>query len=1344
MKSRSKNLRRNRQASVRAVSMTAERLEDRRLLSTTLDATISNNQNSTPVEGALTVTVDPFGSFGESFPQSGALYDPFPFGNNNAYNSVEVSSLYFQPAGGFLTGGYVLPDQTAADAATNVQFLQSSAVNTAISTFDIDGFAITLTQTISPVPSTDSVTYLTQTYQITDVSNTAYLNTPFNVVHLLQAGRTDGSISNWGALSGDNRIGIAFTTKDENSVFQRIDALGVDSSGNTVYDWDTTNSPVGFDITNEAATSSNDPGYYQTIVANSGIPASDNGNVDGETNGDLIDDTTPPAGQREEAIIAVQDSLEFTSLGQQITYITRTGWGDTGSETPTVYHQPGTFNISSVTTSAPEGTNAVLQITRTDGSLGHASVNMNDTNWLGTATPGAPDDPNADFQAIVDDASNAGDGILPPVNVILADGQTTTGAGSYTADPTIPVFNDIKIEPSEFFFAQIDNPQDGAKLANGDDPTSPPTLTQVSIPANDNPAPFHFATTDPVTDQPVTTQWTEGQSASIAVMRNADDGGNPNSGPYGTFTVQYTITGSGTNPATPSVDFVDNTPGATYDAATNSYTGSLTFPAVDSEADADQNQYQYINLQMLTDNLYEGPENFTITLQDANPLLITTPSTFTGTILDAQSSGPVHLEFDSQSIDESAGAQTINVIRSGSTDGQVTIGYTIAGSGDNPAVPGTDFTIPGLTPNNGAYSGTLTFDVGSSTPENPLVLDMIATDMAAANKTFTITLTNPSSISGLLGNPSTENVTITNENTPGVVHFVGSSTETVTEGADPITGAEYKTIQLQVTRDPDQGSEGSVSVNYFTADGTAKAGSDYQAASGTLTWAAGQTGPQTIDIEVYNNTSEPYPRTDKNFTVSLTTNGLTSAQTGGVAIGSPDSVNVTITNNQQPGINLSDSSYTVYEKDPATGLPDTAQIVVERDLTATELEGAPQPWSFTYALTPSTGLAGVDYTAPTTTTINVPASQSTYTISIPILADDNNVNDTSFFVRLTSGTIGTSPALGNDTTATVNITNADTDVAVANSTYTATPGSGVLPITINRTGRSDEAIVVTYTTADGTATAGTDYTATSGSITLAAGQTSATVNVPILTPVNSNNPTRTFSFKITGVSLADPTQANTYTLNYSSTPSTVSIAGLVTATSIQLQSGKPGQINRVVVTFSDPLSAATASNTYNYVLTTTGKKGGFSSQVVLTNATYDAATNSVTLFTKKNLSNNKLYQLSIRTDGGLVSTSNEPFVTGAPGGLGGTQVATFATGSKIKYSDPDGDIVTLQMKHGGTFQFIDGINGGYPSLVLAGTAKSQLTGTLKQVGDGHTIIESITNPDGVQDLLLTNPLFTVE
>jgi hypothetical protein len=57
----------------------------------------------------------------------------------------------------------------------------------------------------------------------------------------------------------------------------------------------------------------------------------------------------------------------------------------------------------------------------------------------------------------------------------------------------------------------------------------------------------------------------------------------------------------------------------------------------------------------------------------------------------------------------------------------------------------------------------------------------------------------------------------------------------------------------------------TVTVNYATANGTAIAGSDYNAASGTLTFAPGAT-TQTIAVAVRGDTT---PESNETFTVNL-------------------------------------------------------------------------------------------------------------------------------------------------------------------------------------------------------------------------------------------------------------------------------------------------------------------------------------------------------------------------------------------------------------------------------------------------------------------------------------------
>jgi len=72
------------------------------------------------------------------------------------------------------------------------------------------------------------------------------------------------------------------------------------------------------------------------------------------------------------------------------------------------------------------------------------------------------------------------------------------------------------------------------------------------------------------------------------------------------------------------------------------------------------------------------------------------------------------------------------------------------------------------------------------------------------------------------------------------------------------------TATLSVTRTG--GSTGPVAVNFSTADGSAHAGTDYTATSGTLSWPDGDTAPKTISVPLSNN---PVIAASKTLSVTL-------------------------------------------------------------------------------------------------------------------------------------------------------------------------------------------------------------------------------------------------------------------------------------------------------------------------------------------------------------------------------------------------------------------------------------------------------------------------------------------
>src|SRR5690606_34357283 len=122
-------------------------------------------------------------------------------------------------------------------------------------------------------------------------------------------------------------------------------------------------------------------------------------------------------------------------------------------------------------------------------------------------------------------------------------------------------------------------------------------------------------------------------------------------------------------------------------------------------------------------------------------------------------------------------------------------------------------------------------------------------------------LSNPST--GLSLGTSSTTVTILDDDNAGVVNL-DSATYSVNEKSGHVT--------VSATRS--NGSSGSVTVDYNTHNGTAVAGQDFDAVSGTLSWADGESGTKTIDIPISaDSITEP----NEGFSIDLSnpTNALT-------------------------------------------------------------------------------------------------------------------------------------------------------------------------------------------------------------------------------------------------------------------------------------------------------------------------------------------------------------------------------------------------------------------------------------------------------------------------------------
>lgn len=170
-----------------------------------------------------------------------------------------------------------------------------------------------------------------------------------------------------------------------------------------------------------------------------------------------------------------------------------------------------------------------------------------------------------------------------------------------------------------------------------------------------------------------------------------------------------------------------------------------------------------------------------------------------------------------------------------------------------------------------------------------------------------------------------------------------------------------------------------------------------------------------------------------------------------------------------------------------------------------------------YATAPGTATAGTDYTA-VTGTVTFPPGQTSRTVSIPLVNDALDEDDETFVVNLTAPTNGT---LG-DGQAQGTITDDDPLPALTAADCAALEGqtaSTPCTFSVTLTPVSGRAVAVGFTTQDGTATAGSDYTAQSGTVTFPPGATSRTVAVAVLGDAAVEGD-ETFS-----VALASPTNA---------------------------------------------------------------------------------------------------------------------------------------------------------------------------------------------------------------------------
>ena len=152
--------------------------------------------------------------------------------------------------------------------------------------------------------------------------------------------------------------------------------------------------------------------------------------------------------------------------------------------------------------------------------------------------------------------------------------------------------------------------------------------------------------------------------------------------------------------------------------------------------------------------------------------------------------------------------------------------------------------------------------------------------------------------------------------------------------------------------------------------------------------------------------------------------------------------------------------------------------------------------SLYYATADGTATAGSDY-AQMNGTLTFSAGETTKMIDVPVLEDGSPEEDETFTVTLSNAVNAT---IG-DGAATGTIQDDDpvpTALSIEDVEGLESSGALEFPVTLTGDREAGTTVTVDYATADGTATAGSDYAQMNGTLTFSAGETTKTIDVPVL------------------------------------------------------------------------------------------------------------------------------------------------------------------------------------------------------------------------------------------------------
>ncbi|WP_324731457.1 Calx-beta domain-containing protein [Pseudomonas paeninsulae] len=516
------------------------------------------------------------------------------------------------------------------------------------------------------------------------------------------------------------------------------------------------------------------------------------------------------------------------------------------------------------------------------------------------------------------------------------------------------------------------------------------------------------------------------------------------------------------------------------------------------------------------DFIKEGNETFNVTLSGLSTNVAASGNDLlgVGTITDTGSTPPTETITAADTV--YAVIEGPTTVAEGATTGAYTVKLVDQAGNSVTVTSATNVTVQFAngTAEAGDYAAadqTVTIAAGSSSATLTVATNE---DVDFDNETFT------ASIKAVQDNGEFEAINISS----GAAGQTASATTTIVDNDvaptisinDVTVNEDAGTATFTVTLG--NATTAPVTFNYATSNGTATAGTDYTATTGSGSIAAGAT-TATFTVAIADDFIK-----EGNETFNVTLSGLSTnvAASGNDLLGVGT---ITDTGSTPPTetITAADTVYAVIEgpttvAEGATTGAYTVKLVDQAGNSVTVTSAT----NVTVQFANGTAEAGDYAAADQTVTIAAGSSSATLTVATNEDVDFDNetftasikaVQDNGEFeaINISSGAAGqtasaTTTIVDNDVAPTISINDVTVNEDAGTATFTVTLGNATTaPVTFN------------YATSNGTATAGTDYTATTGSGSIAAGATTATFTVAIADDfIKEGN--ETFNVTLSGLS----------------------------------------------------------------------------------------------------------------------------------------------------------------------------------------------------------------------------------